>query len=64
MTVMEKLYLCDGTRNCNCSDACYKNGGPCMITTLVEHSLFNVYIELSSEHNRKNCTSYYRMDPY
>lgn len=52
---MEKLYLCDGNRDCNTSENCYKNGGVCMITTSIEHSLFNVYIDFSDTHSARRC---------
>lgn len=42
---MGKLYLCDGSMDCNCSDYCYKNGGMCMHTASIAHSVSAVYPE-------------------
>ena len=55
MIRMERLYLCDGGKECNNSENCHRNGGVCMITTSIEHSLYNVYIDFSDTHSTRRC---------
>lgn len=46
--MMEKYYLCDGKLPCCSSSHCYVNGGDCIHTNRMRHSISEKYPEFGS----------------